>query len=136
MRLVVGVLLLACACSSKPGPMPVKKPNTELIVAGFERRPPAGEQAIRFEGDGTYRIAKTKGELDKSPYLAAGRYTLEGDQLTLTATQGQCSESDGEKEGKYKVVLSKVGIRWEKLEDACESRARIDGQTWWRIKKQ
>jgi hypothetical protein len=130
------ILLLACACSSKPDPIPPKKPNNELIVGGFERRPPAGEQAIRFEGDGSYRVAKAKGELEKAPYLAAGRYVLEGDKLTLTATQGQCAEADGEKEGTYKIVLSKVGIRWEKIEDACEARGRMDGQTWWRMKKQ
>jgi hypothetical protein len=135
MRLCVAVLL-ASACSSKPAPIPPKKPNTELVLGGFERRPPAGEQAIRLENDGTYRVAKTKAELDKPPYLAAGRYTLEGDKLTLTATQGQCSEAEDQKVGSYKVVLSKIGVRWEKLEDACESRGRMDGQTWWRIKKQ
>ena len=36
--------------------------------------------------------------------------------------------------GVYKVVISKVGIHFQKVQDSCDQRAKIDGQTWWRIK--
>lgn len=126
-------MFLATACpSEKPPPVPPKKPNNELIVGEFERRPPNGTQAIRFEAEGRFRIAKSKADLDRSPYLAEGTYKLEADQLTVIAEKGECS--DDAKDGTYKVVLSKIGIRWVKVDDACANRARMDGQTWWRIK--
>ena len=34
--------------------------------------------------------------------------------------------------GTYKVVISKIGIRFTKVDDACERRSRIDGETWYR----
>src|SRR5687768_13738821 len=128
---IVGGLLLASACpSEKPRAVPPKRPNNELIVGGFERRPPVGTQAIRFEPDGSYRLAKSKDELDRTPRLGDGKYKLEGDVLTLSAEQGQCAEDELTKEATYKVVLSKVGIRFEKDNDTCEARAKMDGQTW------
>jgi hypothetical protein len=36
--------------------------------------------------------------------------------------------------GVYKIVLSKVGIHFTKVQDACDDRAKIDGQTWFRVK--
>ncbi len=38
------------------------------------------------------------------------------------------------KTGTYQVVVSKIGIRFKKLDDSCAERSRLDGQTWWRIK--
>ena len=128
------MILSACPSADKPRAVPPKRPNNELIMGGFERRPPAGTQAIRFDQDGSYRLAKSKDELDRTPRLGDGKYKLEGDMLTLTAESGQCADDELKKEGTYKIVLSKVGIRFEKDNDVCEDRARIDGQTWWRIK--
>lgn len=128
------VLVCTLGCSSRPAPIPPKPPNTELVVGEFERRPPVGTQAIRFEPGGTFRIAKTRAELERSPHLADGTYKVDGDQVTLLAEQGECSERVEEREGVYKVVISKIGIRWIKVSDDCEARARMDGQTWWRIR--
>lgn len=122
------------ACTEKPGPVPPKKPNNELIVGEFERRPPAGEQAVRFEADGAFTVAKTKAELERTPHLADGHYTLEADQLTFKADKGQCADSEATKAGTYTVVISKVGIRFVKVTDSCSDRSRLDGQTWWRVK--
>jgi hypothetical protein len=132
MRWVV-LAVFVVACSSKPDPVPPKRPNNELIVGVFERHKPEGETAIRFDRDGSFRIAKNKGELDRTPHVADGKYTLEGDQLTLSNEHGSCTESDGEKVGKYKVVVSKIGIRFQKVDDSCQRRAAMDGQTWWRV---
>jgi len=124
----LGIVLLACG---KPEPMPPKRPNNELIVGEFARRPPAGTTAARFKADGSVTLASKAEELD-SKAIAAGAYKLDGDQLTLTYTSGDmCRAGDA---GVYTVVISKVGIRFTKVEDACERRAKIDGETWYRIR--
>lgn len=121
-------LLVACG---KPEPMPPKRPNTELIVGEFARRPPAGTTAARFAGDGSVTIAHDASELDTKP-LATGRYTLDGDKLTLVYSTGEMCEAGAE--GVYTVVISRVGIRFTKVDDRCERRAKIDGETWYRVK--
>lgn len=130
-RVILLVLLAAC-----PGPEPVsripKKPNTELVVGDFERHPPGGTAAYRFGPDGTYTVAKNKGEMERTPHVSEGTYTVDGDKLTFTAARGECADA---KIGSYKVNISKIGIRIiEKLDDACDWRARLAGQTLWRIK--
>lgn len=128
------VVAAAGACGPSKAPAPAfKKPNNELILDEFERRKPDGETAVRFTGDGGFRMAKTRADLDREP-IAKGAWKLDGDELTFTAESGWCTDAPGEKEGTYKVVLSKIGIRFTKVSDSCERRARLDGQTWWRIK--
>jgi hypothetical protein len=123
------LLALLMACGKDP--MPPKKPNTELIVGEFARKPPTGTTAARFRGDGSVIVAHEAGELDTKP-LATGSYKLDGDKLTLTYASGEmCAKGQ---EGTYTVVISKVGIRFSKVEDACERRAKMDGETWYRIK--
>ena len=126
------LVLLLVACSSPQDRPPPKRPNNELVVGDFTRKPPDGEMAVRFNGDGTFWFAKTKGELERTPHLADGTYKVDGDQLTFTADKGMCA--DASKSGTYKVVISKIGIRFAKLEDACADRARLDGQTLWRLR--
>ena len=123
--------LVLFACSAPQDTPPPKRPNNELVVGDYARKPPAGEMAARFSSDGTFFFAKNKDELERTPHLADGTYKVEGDQLTFTSDKGMCA--DGAKTGSYKVVISKVGIRFTKVDDACEDRARLDGQTLWRI---
>jgi hypothetical protein len=126
------LLYLALVCGAcKPDPMPPKRPNTELIVGEFARRPPAGTTAARFRADGSVTLASKAEELD-SKAIAAGTYKLEGDKLSLTYTSGELCPAGAE--GVYTVVISKVGIRFTKVEDSCERRAKMDGETWFRIK--
>ncbi len=122
------------ACTEPPHAMPPKRPNTELIVGGYERHPPDGETAIRFRADGSVRLAKTRALLDTEPPLAAGTWKLDGPKLTITYDQGICTDKPTDKAGAYNVVISKIGIHFTKVEDSCERRSAIDGQTWWRIK--
>lgn len=126
--LLVAPLLVACG---KPDPMPPKRPNNELIVGEFARKPPAGTTAARFRGDGSVVIAHEQGELDSKP-LASGNFKLDDDKLTLTYSSGEMCPAGVE--GTYTVVISKVGIRFTKIEDPCERRAKMDGETWYRIK--
>jgi hypothetical protein len=129
--LILGIAL--AACSSKPNPVPPKRPNAELIVGDYERHKP-GETAMKFDIDGKYRVTKNKAELEHTPYLSEGTYKLDKDELTLEADKGACSEQPEEKAGTYKVVVSKIGIRFVKMQDSCEQRGHLDGQTMWRIK--
>jgi hypothetical protein len=129
MRTIIALVLLAGACSEKPPPMPPKRPNNELIVGEFERRHQEAKTAARFRADGSVTLASKADELDTKP-IAVGSYKLEGDQLQLTYNKGEMCEAGVT--GTYKVVVSKIGIRFTKVDDACERRAKIDGETWYR----
>ncbi len=129
--LLVSSLTLASCGGHEP--IPPKRPNTELIAGVFERHPPDGDTAIRFTTDGAYRVAKNRMQFDVDPPVAEGTYTLDGDKLVLTATKGMCAEPAGERTGAYKIVISKIGIRFSKIQDPCERRAKMDAQTWWRV---
>jgi hypothetical protein len=74
-------------------------------------------------------IAHERSELDSKP-LATGNYKLDGDKLTLSYASGEMCKP-GE-EGTYTVVISKIGIRFTKVDDSCERRAKMDGETWYR----
>jgi hypothetical protein len=128
---LVGVL---SACSSSPQAGPPKRPNTELIVGEYERHPPDGETALRFRADGSVRLARSKAMLDADPPLATGTWKLDGARLTLTYDKGICNDRPDDRAGIYTVVISKIGIHFTRVEDSCERRSAIDGQTWWRIK--
>jgi len=132
MRAFPVILLVLAGCPEKQ-PIPPKKPNTDLIAGVYERHKPDGETAIRFDPSGGYRIAKNRMQFDVEPAVGTGTYKIDGDTLTMTADKGQCAESAGTKQGTYKVVLSKVGIRFTKVSDTCERRSAYDGQTWWRV---
>ena len=125
-------LLLIAACGTPSDRPPPKRPNNELVVGDFARKPPDGEMAVRFGGDSSYFFTKSKAELDKPPHLSDGTFKVEGDTLTFTADKGMCADSS--KSGSYKVVISKIGIRFTKVDDDCSDRARLDGQTLWRLK--
>jgi hypothetical protein len=128
-RVSVVILVLAACGSDKPPVGPPKRPATELIVGEFERRPPDGTTAIRFRADGSVLVAHERAKLDRES-LASGTWKLDGDQLTLTYDKGMCADGSP---GVYKVVVSKIGVHFGKVEDRCDQRAKIDNQTWWRI---
>jgi hypothetical protein len=130
-RLVLAFAVLGACGGSDHGPVIPKKPNNELIVGEFARRPPDGTTAARFRADGSITVAHDKTQLDSKP-LASGTYQLDKDQLTLTYNSGNMCPAGSS--GTYKVVISKVGIHFTKVSDDCEDRAKIDGQTWFRVK--
>ena len=130
MRWLPLFMLAACGGSGSEHVM-TKAPNTELIVGKFERRPPDGTTVARFQGDGTVTIAHDEASLDRKN-LAVGSYQLDGDKLTLTYASGDMCKPN--ETGNYKVVISKIGIRFTKVDDPCADRSKIDGQTWYRAK--
>ncbi|CAN5803588.1 hypothetical protein BH11MYX3_BH11MYX3_47870 [soil metagenome] len=133
MRFPILLTLLVVAGCPEPQRQPPKRPNTELITGIYERHKPDGDTAIRFDPDGNYRIAKTRMQFDVEPPVGTGTYKVDGDQLMLSADKGQCAETAGTKAGTYKIVLSKIGVRFTKVSDTCERRSAYDGQTWWRV---
>lgn len=130
----IGAVLGALAACAEPQAVPPKPPNTELIVGEYERHPPDGETAIRFRADGSLRLAKNKAQLDAEPAIATGSWKLDGARLTLTYDRGACTDRPADHAGVYTVVISRIGIRFTRVEDSCERRSAINGQTWWRIK--
>jgi hypothetical protein len=127
-RALVITLVAACGGSSHPTAA-TKAPNDQLIVGDFERRPPDGTTAARFRADGTIAIAHDKSKLDGET-LATGHWKLDGDKLELVYDQGMCA---GVGPGSYQVVVSRLGIHFKMLDDACEQRQKLDGQVWRRI---
>jgi hypothetical protein len=130
---IAAVVLAAAACSSSDTPTTTPKaPNDELIVGVFERRAPS-TTAYRFKRDGTLVVAASRDKLDDDPPVAAGQWTLAENTLSLDYSSGDCADAGP---GRYTVVISKIGIRFTKLDDKCESRAKLDGQTVWRIERE
>jgi hypothetical protein len=141
MRSLLGAVAALAACSagaacsdSQPHAVPPKRPNTDLILGAYERHPPDGETAIRFRADGSVRLARSRAQLDAEPPLATGTWKLDGARLTLSYDHGICTDAPAERTGVYTVVVSRIGVHFTKVEDSCQRRAAIDGQTWWRIK--
>jgi hypothetical protein len=126
----LAVLILGACGGPSSNAVPPKPPNDALIVGAFERRKPLGTTAMRFRANGEVTVAKDKDKLDGTPD-ATGTWAVDKDQLTLTYATGECQDA---KVGVYKVGLSKTGIHFTKVDDSCEQRSHIDGQTWWRIK--
>ncbi|HUJ62708.1 MAG TPA: hypothetical protein VLX92_29600 [Kofleriaceae bacterium] len=122
------VLLAACGGPRQPA---TKRPNSELIVGEFERHPPDGTTAARFGADGSVIIAHTRAELD-SKTLATGTYALDKDRLTLDYSSGEMCKGQGP--GVYRVVISRIGIRFTRVSDRCDQRSKLDGQTWFRVR--
>jgi len=123
---------VACggADTDHPHAVPPKPANDILILGSYERRPPTATTAIRFDRDGNVRVAKDKSKLD-SETLSTGTFTLDKDQLRLLYTEGACAQ-DGP--GIYTITVSKLGIRFVKVDDQCDGRAKsMDGQVWRRI---
>jgi hypothetical protein len=131
LRLAFVLVALTACTGSDHAPVPPKKPNNELILGEFTRRPPDGTTAARFRADGSITLAHARDQLDLKP-LAAGTYQLQGDQLTLTYQSGNMCPAGSS--GTYKVVVSRVGIHFTKVNDDCQDRSKMDGQTWFRAK--
>ena len=128
MRWLALSLLVACSSSHQGA---TKRPNEELIVGQYERHPPAGTTVIDFKSDGSLEEAHDRASLG-SKDLATGTFELQGSDMTLTYTGGDMCKGSGP--GHYKIVISKVGIRFTMVDDPCAQRAKMDGETWFRVK--
>ena len=136
-RIFAGFVVFVVGCgggdSEHPHAVPPKPPNDILIVGAYARQASAGTSAVQpalsFDKEGNVKLVKDKTKLDGDT-LATGTFTLEKDQLRLLYTEGQCVQ-DGP--GVYTITVSKLGIRFVKVDDACETRAHMDGEIWRRL---
>ena len=91
MRWLIPAVVLFAGCPEKQ-PVPPKPPNTDLIAGVYERHKPDGETAIRFESNGSYRIAKNREQFDVEPAVGTGTYKIDAatnpKALDLTHTSG------------------------------------------------
>jgi hypothetical protein len=134
MRIALTMIMMATVgCgggeAEHPHAVPPKRPNNELVVGDFARKPPDGVMALRFRANGGIAVGKDKTKLDAPE--AEGTFEIEKDQMTVTFEKGEMCPAD--QKGVYKVVISKLGIRFTKVEDECAARARWDGSTFWRL---
>ncbi len=126
MRAEIVIVALVAGCGGSEHTVIAKRPNNELIVGTFERRPPDGTTAIRFRADGSVDLAHDKAKLDRDN-LASGHFQLDKDQLTLNYEKGMCADAGP---GVYQVVISKLGIHFKLVSDNCDQRKKIDDQVW------
>ena len=131
MRLSLACVVLA-ACGGKPAPQPPKRAEHRAdrrhatSATRPTARPPRGSAPTARS-----TIAHEKSELDSKP-LAKGSWKLDGDQLTLTYDSRR--DVPRRRAGHVQGRASKVGIHFTKVEDSCDRRAKMDGQTWFRVR--
>jgi hypothetical protein len=86
---------------------------------------------LRFTADGKCLVAHSYTLLDKP--AARCTWSLEGDRLTMTNSEGLCSDKPEERSGTYAITIKEPAIHFRVLKDRCPRRLTIDGQTWSRV---
>jgi hypothetical protein len=87
--------------------------------------------ALRFTPDGKCAVAHSYTQFDKP--AARCSWSLESDRLTMTNTEGLCSDRAEDRSGTYAIVIKEPVIRFRVLKDHCPRRLPIDGQSWTRV---
>lgn len=101
-------------------------------IVGDWSQPPPYRAFMRFDADGTQRVARSRAELDSGP-LAAGTWELSGSRLTLRNTVGACSAPATHQVGEYEVRWTADTLTFSLVDDVCGERNVIDGETWTRV---
>lgn len=107
--------------TATPTPVYTLVTSAEEVIgtwqAGF------GRYRIRFDDDGTYRMARELDELDSKPY-AIDSYHFEGTEMLSKTIKVSGVPSCGKKIGRYEIRLLENGNIWVfAIEDLCEARA-------------
>jgi hypothetical protein len=87
--------------------------------------------ALRFSTDGKCMVAHNYTAFDKP--AARCTWSLEGDRLTMTNSDGLCSDRPEDRSGTYAIAIKDAAIKFHVLKDHCPRRLTIDGQTWSRV---
>lgn len=98
-------------------------------IVGDWSQPPPYRAFMRFDADGTQRVARSRADLDSAP-LAAGTWELSGSRLTLRNTVGACSAPATHQVGEYEVRWTADTLAFSLVDDVCGERNVIDGETW------
>ena len=121
------VLILALGACARRTPTP----SAAEPLVGDWASPVAHGRFMRFTADGKLSLALNAADLGSSK--TTGRWTLAGNTLTFTNLTGACSSPATEQVGVYTAEFVGGSLRFSKLEDACEARSSIDGETWTRL---
>ncbi len=107
-------------------------PDAPATLVGDWAQPAPFVAVLRFDADGTQRVASTRAELGSAPF-ATGTWELSGRRLTFTNTVGACSDSPANQVGVYDVDVSANELTFTLVEDVCPMRNVIAGETWTRL---
>ncbi len=106
-------------------------PDTAEPLVGDWASPVAHGRFMRFTADGKLALALDAADLGSAK--TTGTWSLAGNRLTFTNLTGACSSPSTEQVGAYTAEFVAGSLRFTKLEDACEARSSIDGETWTRL---
>jgi hypothetical protein len=125
------VLLGACGGKSTPTQTAASSPAPQATLVGTFHRADERATAMRFAADGTCAVAQSAAELSAATTLCT--WKLDGSRLTFTNSQGSCAETDATRVGVYDIVVAAHGVTFKMVNDTCERRMSIDGETWERL---
>ncbi len=87
---------------------------------------------MRFTADGKVFVALSREQLATAK--TTGTWKMEQSHLTFENLTGSCSEGEAERVGRYEVQLAADTVHFTKVNDACDRRNSIDGETWARVR--
>jgi hypothetical protein len=121
--LLAAALIPSTATAQNTGAAAVQLPSgTYLIVLGEADSVPrelVGEVRLVIDNSGGYRLLRNNNE------VVVGKYTVEGNRLTLVDLSGQMACRDTEP-AIYTWKVTDAGLVLEAVTDACLGRRRIN----------
>ena len=106
-------------------------PTAAEALVGDWASPVAHGRFMRFTADGKLSLALNAADLGSAK--TTGTWSLAGNSLTFANLTGACSSPSTDQVGVYTAQFVGGALRFSKLEDACEARSSIDGETWTRL---
>jgi hypothetical protein len=94
------------------------EPDSTFPVGSYQAA--GGDLVLTFSSDGKFSVKRSDGAA-----IAAGTYTIDGDQMVLSESlDGGDGNRICEETGKYKWKFDGQALFFSKVEDECEGRAR------------
>ena len=127
--IIFTLIIVVSACAQNPATTEEKSPELITDMSGlngiWQPIPPAIAWR-EYRDDGTFRIAGTRDNLEKAPFVT-GEYWFEGSVLYFKEVSAEPEwECGGEIIGQYEVqVLESGEMRFVKVEDKCSERAMV-----------
>lgn len=106
--------------------------DLSALLIGTWKEPLPSPAVMRFDADGTCRVAVSADKLDSDPFGVAD-WDLDDHRLTFTQTAGVCSAVEEEKVGTYDIVVDATTLTFSIESDVCAQRNVIAGETWTRL---
>jgi hypothetical protein len=126
------IALAGCGGASTPSTTTTTPPASPGMAGDFTRQDPEHPTVLRFASDGTCLVGSNAAALEKPSHRCT--WKLDGKRLTFTNAEGMCADPEPMRVGVYEVELTEASVTFKLVDDRCESRMSIDGQTWLRAK--